>query len=1362
MENFAVDPDVPMFGVPRQQSFPMRPPKKRPRHRLHSAHSSPMGTNKLSLQGGGASGSAGKITSEPVIPPSAISVFENWLSNYPSIPVPDEEDYAALARLTRMDPKNVKLWFGKKLRQGDLPELSTTTSSGTMSGLASAYNNFGLTHRLQPQQLSRDTLLQRAALWVRDQKGLRCTETQDFSLLIRDENRPYQCTHKCGQTFDRKDDWRKHEEINYPQEGWLCNISSITIRDGVPICTFCGVRNPGNNHMQQMHSRKTPCHDKQFSDPGRISYRKDKFRQHFKNTHPPLPYNENDESGHFLVESIFPRGCGFCGHRIVDWKDRINHIADHFASRTEGRDMTQWRDPFAASRDGDHGDDSDDDANGDDKNGQNDYKDYQGDEYGRDQGGHDEDSWSDSSFDDSDNHDPGSGPGCGHYLNFGTMTCAGQDMGRQVWPLSTKSLGNRGYAIGRWQDHTSSFYGNALISLGCGCELATSPNTQFISLKVLGFGPYSMVDKVQHRKTGLIFARKTVPFSSRGSLDSLMAEVEIMKRLKHPHIVRYVASYEFQHSISIIMTPSADSDLGHFLETHGGVEDHCMDFMQQWFSCLVSTVHYMHSNFIKHQDIKPANILIQDQTVYLADFGVAKVFVDLESTTSTSGNMTRQYCAPETARKGLLGRKSDIFSLGCVFVEMSSFLLYGGIGDFRNFQNTHFIGDGTYQENLVAVKDWMRYLYAHPMLTSRPYLKKVLDACEWMLQEDSYARPSATDLVNIFTPGECCLFSDGFSRPNGAEIFRELPQIEGNPAPESESTLLLTFQTAYSERCNGQSDTGYTLRQYVTDPDAGEALWLELAGHVWVQSLFEEKRYCPWLRIRFNWTFDSIKYEKTLETNEAKSREDEQKTTYLPPEVHEPKGNSTKNFGSFRCCFGSYGDANNILIASREQRLPERYNRSLVLLHGKEDIPKTNGLAPMHQFFVGWRPNSISEAAIDIYFVHRLGGKASKTWTRKKQSSWPIELISPRVMGPEARNLLYGYIPTVLDFEERRTTRGDHPENSTQTLVSPLEVKNMNKNWVDGPIFSVPHCSWWIIAQSEPPAWKFRNRYREFLTNYEALELSKIHWNMASSLIAGSGEVSSLWSGRKKADVQHSGDYSQALQTTSVPQDLVVSSYPVPDQLSDDLKLGKSQQEICKVLGDVEARKVNRDVEDIALTAKSHISIYHTGDMKRSQSSKSSASSSSPSIEARAKENLKPQKQLTLSRPLAPKTRGERVSMSKEGSCMLPSIKPNNGFEDGAVAIPTQPYQSLKHDKVFFYLCDDYLEGFRGAHELIPVYRKTPRNYCEEIGMREMAIREAFESLEETILNALTIFVAAFFVGLLPWEIIVSIRNSLK
>ena len=1017
MESFAVDPDVPIFEISRQRSFPMRPPKKRPRHRLHPCHSSPIGTNKQSLRVGGASDSAGKITSEPVIPPSAISVFENWLSNYPSIPVPDDEDYTALARLTRMEPKNVKFWFGKKLRQGGLPELSTTTPSG-----------------LRPQQLSSDTLLQRAALWVRDQKGLKCTETRDFSRLIRDENRPYQCTHKCGQTFDRKDDWRKHEEINYPQEAWLCNVSSITIREGVPICTFCSIQNPGNNHMQQRHSRKTPCHDKQFSDRGRISYRKDKFRQHFRNTHSALPYDEDDESGHFLVESNFSRGCGFCGHRIVDWKDRINHIADHFASRTEGRDMTQWRDP-AASRDSDDGDDNDDDANDDDENGQNDYKDCQGDEYGRDQDGHDEDSWSGSSLDDSDNHDPGSGPGCRHNFNFGTMKCAGQDVGSQVWPLSIKSLNNKKYAIDRWQDHTSNFYGNALISLGCGCELATSPNTQFISLKVLGFGPYSMVDKVQHRKTGLIFARKTVLLSSRGSLDSLMAEIEIMKRLRHPHIVRYIASYEFQHSVSILMTPSADSDLGHFFETHGGVEDHCMDFMEQWFSCLVSTVYYMHSNFIKHQDIKPANILIRDQTVYLADFGVAKVFVDLESTTSTSGNMTRQYCAPETAREGLRGRKSDIFSLGCVFVEMISFLLYGGIGDFRNFQNTNFIGDGTYQENLVAVKDWMRDLYDHPVLTSRPYLKKVLDACEWMLQEDSYARPSATDLVNIFAPGKCCLFSDEFFRPSGAEIFRELPQIEGHPGPESESTLLLTFQTAYSETCNGQSDTGYSLRQYVTYPDPREALWLELAGHVWVQSLSEEKRYCPWLRIRFNWTFDSIQYEKTLETNETKSRENEQKTTYLPPEVHEPKGNSTKTFDSFKCCFGSYG-ANNIHIASREQWLPERNSRRPDLLHRKDDIPKTNGLAPMHLFFVGSRSTCISEAAIDIWSVHGLGGNASKSWTQKKQPSWQIDLIKPRVKGPETMILLYGYNPTVIDFEERRTAHIDHPENFTQTFVS--------------------------------------------------------------------------------------------------------------------------------------------------------------------------------------------------------------------------------------------------------------------------------------------------------------------------------------
>jgi serine/threonine protein kinase len=858
MVNSVLSSQVPIYGITRQQSLPSRPSRKRPRHRQ-----SPNNSNSVRpIQGGPHSGVASSTSrntlSEAAITESAVSVFENWLLNYPSIPIPSEAHFGALAVLTGLRVETVKMWFGQKLRQGRMGDSSASAASQTMNSLSIQDRGLSQIHTPKPELLLQQSILRRAALWVRDEKGIRCSAVLDLTVLLRDDDRPYQCTLKCGQTFDRKDDWRKHEEINYPQEGWLCDVKAVLIQASAPICTFCGVRNPGRNHMQQKHPRKTPCHEKLLTDQGRLSYRKDKFRQHFTNTHPKLEWDDHHERSHFVVKSKFPRGCGFCAHRFIDWQDRIKHIGDHFASCTEARDMTQWQEPHEE----DEADVQDQDDNDDDEN-QDENQDQHGDKGRRDDRGPDkDDAMSDSSFDDSDDHPPESAPAQRGQFNFGTtMSAQCIDEIHPVIPFSAGPLPIERYVTQDQRTRASSFNGSDFKSLWCGSIRLDSSQSQLIRTKVLGFGPYSVVDEVHHQKTGLTLARKTIHYSSQSSLKSLIAEVDIMKRLNHPHIVRFVGTYVFDHSFSILMTPSADFDLRYFMETHVGNEGPGMDTVIQWFSCLVSSVQYLHSNSIKHQDIKPSNILIRGRIIFLADFGIAKTFVDSESTTSTSGNMTRKYCSPETANQGLRGRGSDIFSLGCVFVEMLSFLLYDGDTRFRDFQKTHFVGDGAFHENLTVIGDWMHLLQAHSAITSQPYLRRVLDACEAMLEENPGDRPTARSLATLFIPGECCFFPELL--PQSTKIPRHListgSHMEGEIRQDSQSPLPVALQISHAESNDSSALEGYSLRQYLENPDCMEVLRLRFAGLLWNQTTLVDEAGC-WLNARFNWVFHSAQY----------------------------------------------------------------------------------------------------------------------------------------------------------------------------------------------------------------------------------------------------------------------------------------------------------------------------------------------------------------------------------------------------------------------------------------------------------------------------------------------------------------------
>ncbi|MCJ1240007.1 hypothetical protein MMC14_008007 [Varicellaria rhodocarpa] len=123
-------------------------------------------------------------------------------------------------------------------------------------------------------------------------------------------NHPFACTNRCGRVFKRKDDWRKHEEINYPQEIWVCRLE--------------------------------PC----VSGPveKRTSFRKDKFREHLTKKHPVMDVTEGDVgSARFTVDSKFSRKCIFrdCNEEFDGWKGRIDHLAEHMVTEW---DISQWRD----------------------------------------------------------------------------------------------------------------------------------------------------------------------------------------------------------------------------------------------------------------------------------------------------------------------------------------------------------------------------------------------------------------------------------------------------------------------------------------------------------------------------------------------------------------------------------------------------------------------------------------------------------------------------------------------------------------------------------------------------------------------------------------------------------------------------------------------------------------------------------------------------------------------------------------------------------------------------------------------------------------------------------------------------------
>ena len=106
-----------------------------------------------------------------------------------------------------------------------------------------------------------------------------------------------------------------------------------------------------------------------------------------------------------------------------------------------------------------------------------------------------------------------------------------------------------------------------------------------------------------------------------------------------------------------------------------------------FFGCLAMAVDFMHKRLTKHMDIKPKNLLIKHMgcgksrlghipasvryKIIVADFGIARSYASAEeSVTDSLTGFTRTYASPEVINQAPRSFKADIFSLGCVMLEM--------------------------------------------------------------------------------------------------------------------------------------------------------------------------------------------------------------------------------------------------------------------------------------------------------------------------------------------------------------------------------------------------------------------------------------------------------------------------------------------------------------------------------------------------------------------------------------------------------------------------------------------------------------------------------------------------------------------
>jgi serine/threonine protein kinase len=229
--------------------------------------------------------------------------------------------------------------------------------------------------------------------------------------------------------------------------------------------------------------------------------------------------------------------------------------------------------------------------------------------------------------------------------------------------------------------------------------------------KVLGHSVSAIIQNVQCRRIQL--ARKTIRCNKKLTKEMAITEVEHLQRAQHRHVVRLVGTYTFKRSLAILLYPAAKWNLDEFLDELSDQFPLPVQFdlaLRTFFGCLTNGMLFIHELSIKHMDIKPKNILVHVvqglHQVFIADFGIARAYASAEeSNTDSPTSFTPIYAAPEVATQGSRDLSADIFSLGCVFLEILAVLSSSETLNLRVCLIELRKG-GSYQAHLEAVLKW--------------------------------------------------------------------------------------------------------------------------------------------------------------------------------------------------------------------------------------------------------------------------------------------------------------------------------------------------------------------------------------------------------------------------------------------------------------------------------------------------------------------------------------------------------------------------------------------------------------------------------------------------------------------------------
>ncbi|XP_030761016.1 serine/threonine-protein kinase SIK2-like [Sitophilus oryzae] len=178
--------------------------------------------------------------------------------------------------------------------------------------------------------------------------------------------------------------------------------------------------------------------------------------------------------------------------------------------------------------------------------------------------------------------------------------------------------------------------------------------------RTIGKGNFAIVKLARHRITKTEVAIKIIEKSKLDSsnLQKVYREVDIMKRLDHPHIIKLYQVMETKNMIYLVSEYASQGEIFDYIARYGRMSE---EQARVKFWQILSAVEYCHNRNIVHRDLKAENLLLDsNNNIKIADFGFSNFYTVGGQLSTWCGSPP--YAAPEVFEgKKYVGPEIDIW-----------------------------------------------------------------------------------------------------------------------------------------------------------------------------------------------------------------------------------------------------------------------------------------------------------------------------------------------------------------------------------------------------------------------------------------------------------------------------------------------------------------------------------------------------------------------------------------------------------------------------------------------------------------------------------------------------------------------------